>query len=121
MVRWKIWYYDENTDEISSFSNEDGEPWDAPAFGVQIITQEDDLAGRWNQVGDNYYVWRKDRWWGADIIGMFDYLANWKGRCVVRFGRHASNDMFQRVLVAAEEDKDFPKRSAWHKGEIRPK
>lgn len=112
--RWKLWYSDG-----SSYSELDGPPERAPAFGVQVITQQNEETGRYNQCMDDFYVWRKGRWFGCDKIGLIDYLAH-EAPCIVRFGRTEPNDVFYRILKKAEADPEFPVRSAWKKGELRP-
>lgn len=111
---WKIWY-----DDYSNFSSLDGTPQDAPRAGVEVIVQDDEQSGRWNQCMDDYYIWKGDRWLGVDQFGMYDYLLHNTGPCIVLFGRTVPNDAFRLILKKAEEDPEFPLRSAWHKGELR--
>ena len=106
MIEWRIFYGDGST-----FSNNDGAPGDAPAWDVQVIVQVDPITGRYNQTGDNYYVWR-GRWVGVDQVGLIDYLAH-EAPSVVRFGKTVGNEQHRRVLEVAEADPDFPSRSGW--------
>lgn len=104
---WKIFYGDG-----TAFSSEDGDPCDAPAWDVQIIVQVDPVSGRYNQTGDDYYVFRDGRWCGVDEVGFVDYLAH---HCpsIVKFGRTIGNERYYEVLKAAEADPAFPSRSGW--------
>jgi hypothetical protein len=104
---WKIWYGDGST-----FSSKDGAPSAAPAWDVQVIVQVDPITGRYNQTGDNYYVWRDTRWCGVDEVGFIDYLAN-EPPSIVKFGRTIGNEQHRDILRAAEADPDFPSRSGW--------
>lgn len=110
MPKWKVWYGDG-----SSFSDEDGLPEEAPGFNVQVITQENEQSGRYNQCLDDYYIFRDGRWFGVDFVGFLDYVVNELG--AVKLGRTLTNEKFQKILELAESDPDFPKRSAYHKSE----
>ena len=103
---WKIYYGDGST-----FSHKDGDPSDAPAWDVQVIVQLDPQTGRYNQTGDDYYVWR-EKWVGVDQVGFIDYLAH-ECPSIVKFGRTIGNERHKAILKKANEDTDFPPRSAW--------
>lgn len=93
MQPWKIWYDDKTT-----FSNEDGNPEDAPIDGVQAILQ-------WLPHGNyeiistsDYYWWIDDRWVGGSLSGFERYLRN-KNRkqVIVLFGRWAASLLFEKI------------------------
>ena len=108
-MNWKIFYSDGST-----YSNDDGSPATAPPFDVQVIVQLDQTGGRYNQMGSDYYTWRDNRWWGVDIMGLFDYLAHYSPS-VVKFGRTVDNETFQQMFRLAETDEDFPRRDGFNK------
>lgn len=84
-MEWKIFYEDGST-----FSNLDGFPEEAPAFGVVGIACQPDL------------------WGCGDFVGLIDYLAHSPGYYkVVRFGRLVANDVYDRVIKACRDDPDF--------------
>lgn len=111
MAKWKIFYGDGAT-----FSSDDGDIKDAPATNVQIIVQAHDDTGRYHQSGRDYYVHWEGEWLGVDIFGLFDFLME---SGVVKFGRTVRSERFLEVYRRAEEDEDFPRRSAFKKGERR--
>jgi hypothetical protein len=104
---WRIYYGNGKT-----FSSLDGLPEDAPPWNVQLIIQLDEITGRYNQTGDNFYIWIGDKWVGVDQIGLLDYLAH-ESPSIVKFGRTLSNEDYKKILKVAESDSDFPSRSAW--------
>lgn len=75
----------------SDGSTWDGDPEDAPGWGVVAITQ----------YGDG--------WWGHDLAGLLDCLAQ-PGPNVVVHGRSVSRDEWRRFLKLADRDPDFPPR-----------
>lgn len=113
-LAWGIYYEDG-----SRFTNLDGEPFEAPATGVQVIVQLDDRTGRYNQCMDDAYIFRDGRWWGSDRIGMLIALMSRKEAVVVRFGTQVSNDRFQAILLQAEKDEIWPTRSGYLPREVR--
>jgi hypothetical protein len=102
---WKIFYGDGST-----FSSTDGDLTDAPSTNVQIIVQENESTGHYNQSGSDYYIWRDDHWWGVDIFGLFDFLME---SGLVKFGRTIESSKFTKVYRQAKDDPDFPPRSAY--------
>lgn len=105
MLAWRIYYGDGGT-----YSSADGDPADAPARGVQAIVQADTQVGRHVLSGFDYYWW-EGTWFGGDLFGLFDYLIE-PGPKAVKFGRTVPNDVFERVIRAACDDPDFPRKSA---------
>ena len=144
-MAWKIFY-----DDQDPFSSDDGEPVDAPPFGVQVIVLDDKDHGRYIQARADYYVWRDERWWGVDIGGLHDFLIEqrlvayegltkyiWYGRewiitdtfdmlhilaetGAVKFGRTTDTDTFIKRYNEANSDPFLPPRTAWHRKEWRP-
>lgn len=97
-------YYDDGT-------TYQGDPYNAPAFGVLVIIEDDPEAGRVLIENGDYYCYREARWYAMDIIGLFDYLAS-PGEKKVIFGRIVPNELFREVHKHAMEDTDFPKKTA---------
>ena len=90
----------------------DGDPFDAPAWGALAIVQEHKEHGREIVSNKDYFVWMNSRWMGVDWIGMIDYLQQ-NGARKVLFGRMVPNDHFNDITKLANEDEDFPIRTAW--------
>ena len=101
-----------------------GDPSGAPAWGVLVIVETDPEHGRRLVTGKDYYIRDGElgrtssatafdgRWWSVDQIGMLDYLARpgWKR---VLFGRTVGNEAWYEAMRRANEDPDFPARTAW--------
>ena len=70
-MRWIIWYSDR-----TSFSNLDGEPWEAPREGLICIAVADKSCGRYILGEQNFYCWHfeDDQWVPHDRSGMRQYL-----------------------------------------------
>lgn len=111
MGRWKVFYTDGST-----FCDEDGNPWDAPRTGVQVVVtkwrrspsarrllgpvdKEGELYGR------SYYCWYADagHWLNHDLIGMAVYLRS-ELRPVVLFGEYVDEDLFLAIRKRAGQD-----------------
>jgi hypothetical protein len=108
-VRWAIYYGDG-----SSFTDEDGGPGEAPAFGVAVIVQESERVGRIlieSFEGKDYYVFRAGEWFVCDWTGLLDSLAHFPG-CFVKFGRTFGDDDWARARTAAAADPRFRPKSA---------
>jgi hypothetical protein len=89
-----------------------GKPFDAPALGVVVIVEKDAEHGRRIVSGGDYFVYRDDRWFAVDFIGMLDYLIQ-PGAKRVLIGRMISNERWNQIYNAAENDTDFPARTAY--------
>ena len=101
-MKWRIYYENGETFE--------GNPEDAPAFGVVDILQWDNRTEkRRHTCGGDYYLYDKqtDSWLAVDIIGLIDHLAH-DGWCLVRFGRTVPNDTYWRIFDRVAKD-PFPK------------
>lgn len=97
-------YYDDG----STF---DGDPFDAPFWGVLVIVEADAEHGRRIVSNGDYYVW-ENRWRAKDFIGMIDYLQQPGPRKVI-CGRMVDNERFFEAYKRAEADPDFPTRTAY--------
>jgi len=108
MVTWIAWYSDD-----SSFTSEDGEPHEAPRWGVICIAAYSGAHGRMIWHGTDYYGWRDGEWVSFDATGLVDYLANDPGpEKVVLMGRHVKPDTFHRIFNKANNDPRLPPRSS---------
>jgi hypothetical protein len=115
-VRWRIYYGDDST-----FSDEDGDPSQAPALDVQVVAVADETVGRFFYSQRDYYWYDTDGgvWYAADLFGLWDYLARpgWKR---VLFGRTRPRAEFEAVFRQAMADDYLPVKSAWDEREARP-
>lgn len=70
-IRWVIYYSGGKT-----FSNRDGDPWDAPRSNVLCIAQANAGCGREVLGEQNYYCWHfdDDCWVPHDTDGLIQYL-----------------------------------------------
>ena len=101
-MRWKVYYRDGST-----FSHEDGTPFEAPRLGVICITTENPAnpKGFSTYKDANYYIWRDDRGWRrADDPGFWDHMFSGDPQCVL-FGGDARDDDYWRICgIAARDD-----------------
>ncbi len=63
---WRIYYGDSNG---STYSSQDGSPFDAPGHNVQVIRTEDDNR-RHLVRGKDFYCWTPKGWVGMDWTGV---------------------------------------------------
>ena len=96
----------------------DGDPYNAPAWGVLAIVEKDPDNGRRLITTKDYFVWLGDRWMSVDYIGMLDYLGQ-PGKKKVVFGRMVDDAYFASIMKIANEDPDFPVRTGWGCFEMR--
>lgn len=99
-MKWKIYYSDNTT-----YSDEDGPAWNAPAWGVQVIVQyapkRELLHGSAIQTA---YCYREDGfWYVSDMPGMYDYLAM-PGMKKIIFGRTERDDVFWGFVSRADRE-----------------
>lgn len=102
---WKLYYED------TTFSHEDGDPVDAPTFGVLVIAQPDFEVGRMLLSRFDWYWWDGE-WYGSDWIGMVDAFMHREARAL-KAGRSVPNTVYQEVFQKAWDDPDLPVKSAW--------
>lgn len=107
-VRWRVYY-----DDGFTFSNEDGVPEQAPAFGVICIVSIDDLVGRVILHRRDWYYWspKTEGWWGGDIHGLLDRLLHRIPTDAVCQGRTISDEAYRDIMAAADRDPDLPPKS----------
>ena len=108
---WRV-YYDDIEPVTSSTP-----PDFVPASGVQAIVQRND-NGFEVLNGEHYYVWKDAKWYAMNEHGLWDYLSSpgWKR---VLFGRYITKSAYNDILVTAQNDTDFPHKSAWDSEERR--
>lgn len=125
-MNWRIYYADGTT-----FSSADGSWDDAPARGVIAVVRPNPQTGRSVEKGRAFYIMDPDAGepWAVDWPGLWDYLhrvgslqAGIPLRDVnldalardwgVKFGRSVPNEVYQRIVIAADNDPDFPRRSS---------
>lgn len=111
MLQWRIHY-----DDGSTYSDQDGPPELAPVDGVVVVARIDVDVGRELLHLKDYYYWERDRWWGCDLFGMWDYLRRpgWKK---VIAGRNTEHANYSAIFERARLDPDLPAKSARLPGE----
>lgn len=115
MIDWIIYY-----DDGSTYTNLDGTPWDAPGRKVVCIAQVNEETGWGARANMDYYVWDTrgniEEWWGVDINGLWDYLAD-PGQKKVVFGYMTSKRRYNEILAQMRDDERLPKKAGWYKNE----
>lgn len=139
-MKWRIYFGDGST-----FDSSLGVPEDAPTWDVQAIVQPHIESGRYIICLYDYYVYREGRWFGVDNVGAIDYLLHYiklgrqnpdgtfsirnkkissldfilygadKGH--IKIGRMLRKDKFLEIHRNADNDPDFPKRTAYRSNE----
>jgi hypothetical protein len=110
MTDWIVWYDDE-----TSFSSDDGQPWDAPRDGVVCITASKPSCGRFLIAWRSYYCWHFDeqQWVPHDRDGERQYLRKPGKEKVVLEGYELSKDFYQDIKHHAEYvDDRLPPKTA---------
>ena len=106
MVTWRVYYTDGST-----FDSTDGEPRDAPGLGAQVIIQRDSDSriGSYLAFGGTYYFWKEGRWFACDREGFWQYFFHNKydHEKVALMGESVGNEIWNKILRRAKEDKDF--------------
>ena len=114
-MNWKIYYNDGST-----YSDHDGDAFDAPGRGVQVIVIVDKDHGWRTQCGEHNYVWDKrgrySAWWGCNDTGLLLYLLDPGPRKVI-FGTQISRREFDMIFGKASQDPDFPEKTSYASGE----
>ena len=105
-MKWRI-YYDDRT----TFDSLNGEPEDAPAFGIQCIVEHDDDVGRTIINGFDWYYYHPEsgKWWGSDIHGLLDKLLFRIGVTALLQGRNHAD--YHEIYQLALDDPDFPSKA----------
>lgn len=98
MPEWKIYYGDEST-----FSSLDGGPEMAPCGSVQRIAYYDEDGRRHQCHNTDYYYFENARWYGVDIVGLIQYLAE-PGFKIVKFGRTIPDHRYRKIASFADND-----------------
>lgn len=96
MIRWCIFYSNN-----SRFSHEDGDPANAPLYGVIAVVQEDQKpASVWHQ--SDFYWWRPDMgcWHSGDIHGFLRESAAY-GATWVKQGETIHADHYAALMADA--------------------
>lgn len=108
-MKWIIWY-----DDFSSFSSEDGEPWDAPRLNVVCIALAHQSCGRFLISGD-YYCWHfeDEEWLPHNWDGVVQYLQKPGKEKIIIMGIQCTKDRWTNIMhIAAREDDRLPPRTA---------
>ena len=108
---WRIYYGDG-----SVFTNEDGEPHDAPRTNVQVIAQDDWSMGAEMISEFDYYYWEPDTWgwYGADLFTVWDVLIRTKYPLIM-FGRMMNKEEYKELSKRILAELPTPK-TAWRRG-----
>ena len=106
-MKWCIYY-----DNCSTFSSNDGSPWDAPRVGVVLIVQEDERAGWVMACGDDYYYFEPDvgGWRNTSQFGFYDHLIRAKTPCAL-FGRMVDDATYAEMRRRVAEE--WGPKSGW--------
>jgi hypothetical protein len=99
MTDWIIWY-----DDKSSFSSDDGAPWDAPREGVACISVPHESCGRYVLGEVDFYCWHFEdtQWVPHDRIGMLQYLRKPGKEKVVIEGYWMAKDRYIKIKRQAK-------------------
>lgn len=112
MLTWRIYYGDGTT-----FSNEDGSPFNAPTRNVQGIVHHDVNVGKKIVAKKDVYWWNdvEGCWYGCadrNLIGFWDYLGEAGTAKYILIGRSISDEQYDAVIKQMINDPDFPVKSA---------
>lgn len=107
-MRWKIFYTDEST-----FSNEDGEPKDAPGWNVLAVAQESEAVGVEIHFSKDFFVFaeRYGGWYNVDYFGLATYLGA-PGLKIIKLGESMSTDRYLKMIDDIRRDPELPRKSA---------
>ena len=114
-MKWKIYYTDGTT-----FSNKDGNPEDAPGWGVAAVVQEDSVVGAQVYHQKDFYCFDKKfkGWCALDSFGFAQYVSE-PGKKIVKLGDNMPTHKYKELINSLRKDKDLPKKSArydWERG-----
>ena len=107
-MKWKVFYTDGG-----SFSNEDGEPEDAPGWDVLAIVQESESVGVEVHFSKDFYVFdqRYGGWYNIDYFGLTTYIAK-PGKKIIKLGESMSTDRYLKMIDEIRRDPNLPRKSA---------
>lgn len=106
---WTVFYHDGST-----FSDEDGGPEDAPAWGVIAIVQRSRAVQYQVLEGEHYYIWRTGeiyvsswhpidgKWYAVTQDAFWKYMGE-SGYKRVLFGEYISDEQYNDILGSAIE------------------
>ncbi len=83
-----------------------------PPIGVQIVKQQDHSVGVEYVDGQDYYIWKTNRWFAVDFAGLMIYLMR---SGLVLFGEYVTDDEYNAIAKLAHDDK-----RGWSYRERRP-
>ena len=115
MLEWKILYGNKKT-----FSNLDGEPWEAPRENVQVVVRRSSKdRGRWvtEPSNEGFWIWKKDRWYGVDAAGLWGYRYFYMEPLTVLYGTYIRDEDWEGWIkdwIRAELNDE---KDAWTKHE----
>lgn len=95
-MKYRIYYADGAT-----YS---GDPFLAPASGVQAVAVEDG-DGFNVRASRDYYCLRPDvGWFSTDIGGMWDYIITHRGPKAILLGRYIRNEEYYKAIDRANKE-----------------
>lgn len=110
--KWRVYY------DNGSFDSTQGEPNEAPAYGVICVVQPDNSVGRVIVQRWDYYVYRQGEWYGHHLDGLlYELMYHADEIEAVKAGRTIETNLYLSILDQANKDKDFPVKSAKKTGE----
>lgn len=127
---WKLYYHGQTT-----FSSNDGDWIDAPAWGVMGLAYVDDWVG-WSRRTNDFYIlapWMNGEPMAVDHWGLMDYMlrihaldsderltskpAESLEMAGVKFGRSIADDEWNEVKQWMDSDPELPRKSARYRYE----
>lgn len=108
-MKWKIWYSDGTT-----YTDQDGLPYDAPKTGAVIIVQEEGRTGWRKLFLQDYFVWSPSLqiWMMQNDAAGVIMRAVQEPFVVVVSGTYMRELDFQEILIEADNDEYIrPKKS----------
>jgi len=106
---WEIIY-----DDHSTFSNLDGQYWQAPRTGVEVVLQRTERAGvAMLHSPDGWWFWKSSRWFPATREGMDDYRRSHMSPeiCILE-GRWVTDEEWDAIHRTVAH-----RKSAWYRWE----
>jgi len=116
-LEWLIRYADG-----SEFTNLDGEPHEAPRYGVQFVYQADEDVGVRTETSPiGHWVFREGEWLGfEDHMGFWDHMFHSGQPVIPIFGRTLLDSKWQQMVGEEAEWRFKQPKSAWRPRERRP-